>query len=485
MNTDLIAHAVMVAEQLGAPVFPVLVYPDPKEPGKMKKQPLEKGWQNSGAVIHSEAIERLFNQHPQATHIGLQTGETSRILAIDLDGEPGLDWWRANAELLPPTRTQRTQRSGGKHLLYRMPAGCKLRNSASKIAPGVDIRAGGGFIVDWSAKYPPDSDEIADAPAGLIEFLELAAARAPSSAAHKHSSGVHKIGAGGRHDALKSIAASLRRKGLKGQVLEAALLAWNTEHCEPPQDHTDVTALARDFSLKDGDELTVATDSWPDPVNIFAELAAAPFEASDVPAALGDYPAAYSAQTGIDRSITLVSAVVSAAAAIDDRFQICADSSSNWFAQPRLWAVVIGAPGTGKTPGQREMLAPLRELHRELHEAWCKAVKDWPEDGDEPKPPRPRVVVGDTTLEALSDVLVDNPRGVIVATDEFDAWLGSLDQYRSGGVGRDRGEWLRLFDGGPHSVERVRRSLYVPNWAASLISATTPAAIASTFPTSA
>lgn len=213
---------------------------------------------------------------------------------------------------------------------------------------------------------------------------------------------------------------------------------------------------------------------WPIPVNIFAELAASPYEASDVPPELSDYPAAYSAQTGIDLSITLVSAVVSAAAAIDDAIQVCADSSSNWFAQPRLWAVAIGAPGSGKTPGQREMLAPLRALHSELHHAWRAAVKALADD--EPKPAQPRVVVNDTTLEALSDVLVDNPRGILVATDEFDAWLGSLDQYRSGGIGRDRGEWLRLFDGGPHSVERVKRgSLYVPNWAASLISATTPA----------
>jgi hypothetical protein len=93
-----------------------------------------------------------------------------------------------------------------------------------------------------------------------------------------------------------------------------------------------------------------AATPWPDPVNIFAELSAAPFEASDVPAVLGDYPAAYSAQTGIDRSITLVSSVVTAAAAVNDGIQICADSSSNWFAQPRLWAVIIGAPARGRPP---------------------------------------------------------------------------------------------------------------------------------------
>jgi hypothetical protein len=43
---------------------------------------------------------------------------------------------------------------------------------------------------------------------------------------------------------------------------------------------------------------------------------------------------------------------------------------------------------------------------------------------------------------------------------------------------RDRGVWLRLFDGGPYAIERVNRgSVYVPNWGASIITATTPAAL--------
>ncbi len=122
------------------------------------------------------------------------------------------------------------------------------------------------------------------------------------------------------------------------------------------------------------------------------------------------------------------------------------------------------------------MLAPLWKLHAELDARWRDALKSAPED--EPKPPRPRVIVGDATLEALSDVLSDNPRGVLVATDEFEAWLGTLDQYKSGGVGRDRGEWLRLFDGGPHSIERVKRgTVFLPNWGASILTATTPAAM--------
>ncbi|HXP99350.1 MAG TPA: DUF3987 domain-containing protein, partial [Solirubrobacteraceae bacterium] len=221
---------------------------------------------------------------------------------------------------------------------------------------------------------------------------------------------------------------------------------------------------------------TPQPESWPDPVNLFAELTAPPFEAAELPEELATYPELYARQTGIDACIALTAAVVSAAAAVPDQIQVCADSSSEWFAQPRLWLLVIGAPGAGKSPAQRAMLDPLWKLHSELDAQWRAAVRVLPEE--EPKPPRPRVVVGDATLEALSDVLVDNPRGILVASDEFDSWIGQLDRYRTGGVSGDRGEWLRLFDGGPHQVERVKRgSLFVPNWGASILTATTPAAM--------
>ena len=53
-----------------------------------------------------------------------------------------------NEMKLPPTRRHHT-RSAGIHFLFTHAAG--LRNSASKIAPGVDIRADGGYIVWWPA----------------------------------------------------------------------------------------------------------------------------------------------------------------------------------------------------------------------------------------------------------------------------------------------------------------------------------------------
>ncbi len=175
--SDLSGHAVRIAEELGAAVFPVLVEDDPAHPGKTVKRPLVKGWSNGAARSTPEGIEALFAEHPESTHVGLQTG---RLLVIDLDGEAAQSWWREHVDMLPPTRTQRTRRPGGLHLYYTLPSGVELRNSAGKIAPGVDIRASGGFVVDWSTEHPPAVDEVTEAPASLVEFIRAAGNAKPA-----------------------------------------------------------------------------------------------------------------------------------------------------------------------------------------------------------------------------------------------------------------------------------------------------------------
>ena len=220
-----------------------------------------------------------------------------------------------------------------------------------------------------------------------------------------------------------------------------------------------------------------ALEPWADAVDILREMAAPPFTGDDVPACLGDFACAYARATGFDASLTITAAVSIAAAALNDRIQVCADANTEWFQQARLWMLAIGRPAAGKTPAQRKMAEPLWEIQRELREAYAKECAALGEEED--KPPMPRVVLSDTTVEALSEVLRANPRGILIANDEFEGWLGSLDTYRRGAVSRDRGEWLRAFDGGPHTVERVNRgSVFVPNWGASILSATTPAALA-------
>jgi hypothetical protein len=75
--------------------------------------------------------------------VGFATGEASGIDILDID--TGVDWYSANFDALPQTRAHQTQR--GLHLLFRHAEG--LRCSTSRIAPGVDVRADGGYAIWW------------------------------------------------------------------------------------------------------------------------------------------------------------------------------------------------------------------------------------------------------------------------------------------------------------------------------------------------
>ena len=112
-------------------------------------------------------IREQFSQ-PDAALIGVPTGHVSGLFVLDVDPE-GLGWYEANKSGLPVTRTQRTRRDGY-HVVMRMPAQ-HVGSSASKVAPGVDIRADGGYVVWWRTEglEVEHAGAYADAPQWLVD----------------------------------------------------------------------------------------------------------------------------------------------------------------------------------------------------------------------------------------------------------------------------------------------------------------------------
>lgn len=243
MSRDLADHAIRLAEELGAPVFPVLVYPDPKKPGKTIKKPLITAWQAEGSSRNPDTIRATFakTQCARATHVGVVMGDASGLLLVDIDGARGQEWMHEHMHLLPPTRRQRTQRDGGLHLYYRIRRGLGLKNSASGIAPGVDIRADGGFALDWSRDHAPQGRDIADAPAALIELL-----RRPVQVVQRVEPTVDGVVVeGARNVCLSREAYRLRRLGLSVKQIAPVLLAMNNELCSPPLPGAEVRKIAK------------------------------------------------------------------------------------------------------------------------------------------------------------------------------------------------------------------------------------------------
>ncbi|UNO40859.1 bifunctional DNA primase/polymerase [Streptomyces sp. MST-110588] len=102
-------------------------------------------------------VRRLFAAAPWATAYGIACGlPPYHLIGIDLDTKNGADGLTAlrlitqeHGFALPPTVTVRTP-SGGRHLWLSGPASPPappVPNSAGRLAPGIDIRGAGGYLV--------------------------------------------------------------------------------------------------------------------------------------------------------------------------------------------------------------------------------------------------------------------------------------------------------------------------------------------------
>lgn len=118
------------------------------------KRPLVDGWRDK-ATADLDAIEACALANPRCNW-GAATGAGSGVWALDLDGDEGgraLDALIVEHGVLPLAPCQRTG-GGGWQLFFAWPGDRIVRNSASKVAPNVDVRGDGGFVVVPPSVHP-------------------------------------------------------------------------------------------------------------------------------------------------------------------------------------------------------------------------------------------------------------------------------------------------------------------------------------------
>jgi Bifunctional DNA primase/polymerase, N-terminal len=147
----------------GTPVFPCLEDKRPACPHGFKDASTDKA-----------EIRNLWRRFPGPL-VGHVTGEPSGIDVLDIDFRNGAGpWWEANKDrlmasagsFLGPYHGIRT-RGGGLHFFFHHVPG--LRCSQSKVAPGIDVKADGGYVVWWADPYK--GLPLADWPDWLLEEL--------------------------------------------------------------------------------------------------------------------------------------------------------------------------------------------------------------------------------------------------------------------------------------------------------------------------
>ena len=107
-------------------------------------------------------------------NIGVATGAVSGFFVLDIDGDNGeASLRKLEEERGKLTATIEAITGKGRHCYFRMGKHGDVRNSAGQIAPGLDIRGSGGYVLAPPSVHPngrayawsvDSADEFADAP---------------------------------------------------------------------------------------------------------------------------------------------------------------------------------------------------------------------------------------------------------------------------------------------------------------------------------
>lgn len=171
----------------GWPVFPVTIYKgDDGKRHKVPAVPRGTSWVD-WATTDPEKIATAWGGESAGCWIGVYVGGAMLVVG-DVDREPvdGRVSLKAAGLKFPPTLSYKTL-GGGRHYLYRAPAGMALTNAQGLVGPdgeriaGVDVRGGNGLFVYYGPELAGD-EHIADAPEWLlVPATPKAADRAPGA----------------------------------------------------------------------------------------------------------------------------------------------------------------------------------------------------------------------------------------------------------------------------------------------------------------
>jgi hypothetical protein len=178
------------------------------------------------------------------------------VFVLDVDGNEGaaslIGLIKDHGHEWTDTLNAKTAR--GSHFYFSYPADVVIRNSASKLARGLDVRGEGGYVLVPPSVHPDgtiycwagarEDAQILPAPAWLLDMLTAPVQRMGQVPV----GGGDSIPQGQRNAELASIAGALRRHGAMPTTIQAALLAENTARCSPPLPELEVREIAKSVS---------------------------------------------------------------------------------------------------------------------------------------------------------------------------------------------------------------------------------------------
>ena len=261
--------------------------------------------------------------------------------------------------------------------------------------------------------------------------------------------------------------------------------------------------------------LATATEGprWPAVMPITSTLPPVePFIPELLPDAIRDYVLDVAERQQAPPDFAAVTALCGLAAVIGNRVRVRPKQNDDWEVVPNLWGAIVGRPSAMKSPAMRAALAPIYAIEDVLREKWEEenktakiedvlssldardakkkagnALKSGDREGardilanlidSEDDPPCPRIVVNDTTVEKLGELLNENPRGLLLIRDELPGFLARLEseEHQS-----ERAFYLEAYNGdGCFTYDRIGRgTVHIENCTVSIIGGVQPSRIA-------
>lgn len=228
---------------------------------------------------------------PDRHGVAIICGRISGLIVVDVDprngGDRSLRELEEEGNVLPKTVTVHTGRGdGGFHAYLRSDDAV----ACSKVAPGVDLRADGGYVVappslhlETGVAYAfSDVRDMAECPPWLTEGPSIGKGADPERQDRlEHPSPTDLVGRGAsslrpamsnlgeqlpegaRNDALTHLAGRMRNIGLSAKAIDAALQVVNVERARPALSRGEVSTIAKSIGRYNaGDDSAEADPRW-------------------------------------------------------------------------------------------------------------------------------------------------------------------------------------------------------------------------------
>lgn len=227
---------------------------------------------------------------------------------------------------------------------------------------------------------------------------------------------------------------------------------------------------------------------WPELADPFAEYVVPPFPLDVLPEVFQKFAREKAGGSGFDAGGYAVVLLISAGNLVDHRAKL----DLGPFNVPAYnWLGLVGDSGQGKSPVMKSSTHTVRKINDDIVAESKRQLGKWLDACQQakqnkadppPKPPWKQHLALDTTTEALADLLEDNPEGVNLIHDEITEFLGRMDAYSGKDGGKDRGVYLRAYDGGQVTINRKScHPRVVDNFSVGIIAGIQPEVLAAKF----